>query len=81
MENNENLGNTNWTPPVNTSGYPQEIPGATASLTMGIIGLAILVFASCFPGTFVLGIIAFAKARRAMKLYELNPGTYITVVR
>ena len=74
--NNDNTGNVNWTPPGTNANIGQDLPDGTISLVLSIIGLFLSLCASCAPGGLVLSIIAFSKGKKAMRMYESDPGTY-----
>ena len=77
MENsNDNTGNSNWSPAGTNPNIGQDLPDATTSLVLSIIGLFLSLCASCAPGGLVLSIIAFSKGKKAMRMYETDPGTY-----
>lgn len=79
--NNDNSGNTNWTPPSNGTGSQggQELPNAKTSFTLGLIGLILSLFCCCVPLPavgMVLCVLGMMKSKGAIELYESNPGTY-----
>lgn len=81
MENNDdNSGNTNWTPPTTGSGQfaMGELPNAKAGFTLGLIGLIVSFICCCGISLIglVLSIIGFVKSNGAIKLYEANPSSY-----
>lgn len=77
--NNENLGNTNWTPPpTNTGGGGGELPNAKSAYTLGLVGMILSFICCCYINVIglVLGIIGFMKSKEAISAYEANPGAY-----
>lgn len=54
----------------------QDIPGANASMILGIVGLFLSLCAGCGLVGFILSIIAFIKGKSAVGMYELNPSVY-----
>ena len=76
--NNENLGNTNWTPPTNTGGSVGELPSAKSAYTLGLVGMILSFICCCFIHVvgLVLGIIGFMKSKEAIAAYEANPSGY-----
>lgn len=68
--------NTNWTQPSQIYGYTQELPNATLSMILGIVGLALSLCFGCGLVGFILSIIAFVKGKKAVKEYENNPTIY-----
>ena len=71
MENNTQ-NNSNW----NTHDIGKDLPNASTSMALGIIGLIVSIILGCSPVGFVLSIIAFVKGKKAMKEYDNNPGMY-----
>ena len=79
--NNDNTGNTNWTPPATGTGTQggQELPNAKSGFTMGLVGLIMSFFCCCGLISIVglvLSIMGFMKTKEAIQLYESNPGMY-----
>ncbi len=77
MDNeNEHIGNSNWTPPVPPQMGNQDLPDATLSLTLGIIGLVLSIFVGCGIVGFFFSIFAFTKGRAAEREFQASPGMY-----
>ncbi len=53
----------------------QPLPGASASLTWGILSIVLTIFC-CGPFGFIFSIVGLSKAKSAEKLYQENPENY-----
>lgn len=74
MENNV-PGNSSW----NQAGLGwsnKDLPDATASFVLGILGLVLSICLGCGIVGFILSIIAMVKGNKMIKLYEASPGEY-----
>lgn len=64
------VGPGGWQP----AGFPRDHPSATATLVLGILSLVLGL--SCYGVGLVLGPIAWVKGRRALADFDANPGMY-----